>query len=198
MWFSTEKEIRNKEKKRTDFLPVSLPMNCAGSLQELTSNHLDQNELYITPSWDTNPLVTINGRAKVMSHAAFQEKYPTGKIPRNSPDFGKVFICRRGCNTRTATYTDEFVWEDIYHEEEENIDELVELVKNGTKATRRRRLAKDKSPDDYALEGDGDYDGQDKDKIERQRTPKRPRTYDALTPRKRANISKSGTPSHRK
>ncbi|KAL8865755.1 MAG: hypothetical protein Q9174_006714, partial [Haloplaca sp. 1 TL-2023] len=35
MWFSTEKEIRNKQKKRTDALP---------------------NEIYITPAWDVNPL----------------------------------------------------------------------------------------------------------------------------------------------
>jgi origin recognition complex subunit 1 len=73
-----------------------------------------QTELYITASFDVNPLTTINGRARVMSEATFKSKYPNGKVPRKSNEYGKAFICRRGCNTRTCTYTDEFVWEDIY------------------------------------------------------------------------------------
>ena len=126
MWFSTVREIRNKQKKRTDALP---------------------NEVYITPSWDVNLLASINGRVSIVSLNAFHKKYPSGKIPRNSKDYGKMFICRRGCNTRTATYTDEFIWEETY-QGAEDIYDLVERVKSQTKATTKRRR------DDAAYERD--------------------------------------------
>ncbi|WYZ43010.1 hypothetical protein EsH8_VI_000709 [Colletotrichum jinshuiense] len=126
MWFSTEKEIRNKERKRSDFLP---------------------NELYISPSWDINPLAAINGKAIVLSHHEFSRRYPLGKVPRSSPDYGKIFICRRGCNTRTATYTDEIVWEDVYHASEKGVYELIEFVKLHTKSTRRRQTARESTPE---------------------------------------------------
>ena len=49
-------------------------------------------------------------------------------------------MCRRGCNTRTATYTDDFVWEDIFHHgSEEDIVNLISRVKTQTKATRKRK-----------------------------------------------------------
>ena len=67
----------------------------------------------------------------------FYSKYPSGKIPRSSRDFGKLFVCQRGCNTRTATYTDEFVWEDIYHGTKADIAKLITRIKNQTKATRK-------------------------------------------------------------
>ncbi|KAH7136604.1 P-loop containing nucleoside triphosphate hydrolase protein [Dactylonectria macrodidyma] len=126
MWFSTEKEIRNKDKKRSDFY---------------------WNELYVSPSWDINPLASINGKAKVTSLDVFLSKYPQGRVPRQSPDFGKTFICRRGCNTRTATYTDEFIWEETYRNEDD-IYSLIELVEKGTKATRKKRKARSPSPQD--------------------------------------------------
>ncbi|KAF7540645.1 hypothetical protein G7Z17_g12153 [Cylindrodendrum hubeiense] len=126
MWFSTEKEIRNKDKKRSDF---------------------HWNELYVSPSWDINPLASINGKAKVTSLDIFLSKYPQGRVPRQSPDFGKTFVCRRGCNTRTATYTDEFIWEEIYRNEDD-IFALIELVENGTKATRKKRKARSPSTQD--------------------------------------------------
>ncbi|KFA75418.1 hypothetical protein S40288_06802 [Stachybotrys chartarum IBT 40288] len=129
MWFSTEREVRNKERKRGDSY---------------------WNELYICPSWDVNPLASINGKAKVMSMDAFLAEYPSGKIPRQSPDYGKTFVCRRACNTRTATYTDEFVWEDVYRGGE-NVFGLIQMVKEGTKATRRRR-ARSRSPTDAAYQ----------------------------------------------
>ncbi|KAG7143507.1 hypothetical protein HYQ45_000299 [Verticillium longisporum] len=53
MWFSTDKEIITKKKKRNDFLP---------------------HELYITPSWDVNPLTAINGKATVLSFDMFQRR----------------------------------------------------------------------------------------------------------------------------
>jgi origin recognition complex subunit 1 len=86
-----------------------------------------------------NPLASINGKATIVSPKNFLSKYPSGKVPRSSRDHGKIFICRRGCNTRTATYTEEFVWEDIYKGQEEDIFALIERVQSGTKATRKRR-----------------------------------------------------------
>ncbi|KAI9819957.1 MAG: Origin recognition complex, subunit 1 [Pycnora praestabilis] len=129
MWFSTEKEIRNKQKKRNDLM---------------------HNELYITPSWDVNPLASINGKASIVSPKCFLAKYPNGKIPKSSNDYGKVFICRRGCNTRTATYTEEFIWENIYDGSEDDIQGLIERVQSGTKATRKRRAEEDFANNDSA------------------------------------------------
>jgi origin recognition complex subunit 1 len=173
LWFSSEKEIRNKNKKRTDFHP---------------------NELYITPSTDDNPLESINGTAQVMSWEAFHQKYPTGKVPRKAKEFGKVFVCRRGCNTRTATYTEEFLWDEIYRGPED-IDDLYDKIKQETKATRRRRTTKDGSPEaerEYVV---GQDEAEDSQLL---RTPKKARTTDAVTPSKRRTPSKALTPSHRK
>lgn len=69
----------------------------------------------------------------------FNKKYPSGKVPRSAKNYGKIFVCRRGCNTRTCTYTDEFIWEDIF-KGEESIDDLIDLVKTQTKGTRKRKL----------------------------------------------------------
>ncbi|KAL7942320.1 P-loop containing nucleoside triphosphate hydrolase protein [Trichoderma barbatum] len=119
MWFLTEKEVPNKERKRKDFY---------------------WNELYISPSWDVNPLASIDGKANIMSMDAFLSSYPSGKIPRSSPDFGKTFVCRRGCNTRSTTYTDEFVWEEVY-QNGQDVPAFIEMVEKGTKPTRRRARA---------------------------------------------------------
>jgi len=127
-----------------------------------------------------------------MSEQAFRKRYPNGKVPRNAREFGKVFICRRGCSTRTATYTDEFIWEDIYRGAED-IEELVDRIKRETKATGRRRAAKEESPERaYTARDDVDDDS------EQLRTPKKARTQDVLTPSKRRSASKPMTPSHRK
>ncbi|OAA79955.1 origin recognition complex subunit 1 [Akanthomyces lecanii RCEF 1005] len=126
MWFSTEKEIRNKDKKRSDFY---------------------WNELYLSPSWDVNSLASINGKARVMSLDKFLSRHPSGKIPRSSPEHGKTFVCRRGCNTRTATYTNEFLWEDIYSGADDLFG-LMDMIEKDTKATRRKRRAKSPEPGD--------------------------------------------------
>lgn len=117
MWFSTDREIRNEKKRRGDALP---------------------NELYITPSWDVNPLASINGKATILSERAFLERWPSGKVPKSSKDFGKAFVCRRGCSTRTATYTEEFVWEDVFRGADD-LPALIARVKGETKATRKKR-----------------------------------------------------------
>lgn len=152
-----------------------------------------QNELYVTPSWDTNPLASINGKARVMSLESFQRQFPNGKIPKNSRDHGKVFVCRRGCNTRTATYTEEFIWEDIY-QGAEDIPGLIELVKSGTKATRKTRAPRAESPDAlYDFKADDDEEG-----VRQKRTPKKISSVPE-TPKKRRTGSKPVTPSsHRK
>jgi len=42
LWFSSEKEIRNKHKKRSDFLWVSSPCNCQGEGEDkLVTNGAD-------------------------------------------------------------------------------------------------------------------------------------------------------------
>jgi origin recognition complex subunit 1 len=86
-------------------------------------------------------LASINGRAKILSPSAFNAEYPSGKILRTSSDYGKVFICRRGCNTRTATYTDEFIWEDVYHGGHD-LNLLIDRINSETNATRQKRKGK--------------------------------------------------------
>ncbi|KAL1792123.1 hypothetical protein ACET3X_009874 [Alternaria dauci] len=158
LWFSSEKEIRNQSKKRSDFLP---------------------NELYISAAFDDNPLASINGTAKIFSLDRFQELYPTG-VKKNSKDYGKVFVCQRGCNTRTTTYTREFKWEDVY-KDAKDILTLVDLVETQTKATRRTagaRPNKQQQPDlDQFVVPDSDLDD----------LPK--------TPRKRRKINEAATPT---
>ncbi|KAK4638389.1 Origin recognition complex subunit 1 [Fulvia fulva] len=165
LWFSSEKEIRSK-KKRTDFLP---------------------NELYITTNFDENALSTINGKAQVLSESEHQRLYPTGKIPRNSKFHGKTFVCRRGVNTRTATYTDEFGWEEVYGGKDD-MDSLLHLVESQTVKTRRRRATKslkEKDLDDFVMEDDG-FDEPETPKKKRKLTTDTPTSSKArqLTPRK--------------
>ena len=137
LWFSSEKEIRNSKKKRSDHL---------------------SNELYITTNFDSNPLASINGKAQIYSEEKFLKRFPAGKVPRNNKSHGKVFVCKRGVNTRTTTYTNEFVWEDTYAGPD-RLDSLIELVESQTVKTRKRKAAsKDVDLDDFVA-GDEDEDG---------------------------------------
>jgi origin recognition complex subunit 1 len=86
-----------------------------------------------------------------MSLEAFLSKYPSGKIPRQSADYGKTFVCRRGCGTRTATYTEEFIWEEMYSGVQDMF-KLIDFVEKNTKATRGRRRARETSPLDAAYQ----------------------------------------------
>ncbi|KAF6806565.1 origin recognition complex subunit [Colletotrichum plurivorum] len=166
MWFSTEKEIRNKERKRLDFF---------------------HNELYISPSWDVNPLAAINGKAIILSPKEFAHRYPSKKVPRSSPDYAKVFICRRGCNTRTATYTDEFIWEDLYQPNGTGVQNLIEFVKSHTKSTKSRQIGRESTPEQAysALRG-----------MSGVATPKRSVKPDIFIPRAGSHVV--STPSSRK
>lgn len=131
MWFSSPKEIRNKDKKRGDYLP---------------------NELYITPTWDLNSLESINGKATIIGLEEYQQRYGSEtskkKTGREKWD-GKTFLCRRGCNTRTASYTDEFGWSDLYSGTAEDILDLIEKVKTETRATRKRRPPMTETQQDF-------------------------------------------------
>lgn len=172
LWFAGENEIRSKN-KRTDTLP---------------------SELYITANSDYNALSTINGKAQVLSEGEFNRLYPSGKIPLNSRHHGKTFVCRRGVNPRTATYTDPFVWEDVY-QGKDDMDGLVELVESQTIKTRRRRQSrKEKSLDDFVVDEDDEFDGPE--------TPKKRRKLASVTPTpskaKQLTPRKFLTPSGRK
>ena len=172
MWFSTEREIRNKQKKRMDFLP---------------------NEVYITPSWDLNPLASINGRARIVSQQTFDFEYPSGRVPRSSKYHGKIFICRRGCNTRTATYTEEFDWDATYQSAEDILN-LIERVKSQTKATRKRNRNADKDLEDS-------LDWQPTNDLDEPKTPRKKRKYDqdqTPTSKSKRTPQKLVTPSHRR
>ncbi|KAF2706700.1 origin recognition complex subunit 1, partial [Pleomassaria siparia CBS 279.74] len=174
LWFSSEREIRNKSTKRTDFLP---------------------NELYISAAFDSNALTTINGTAKVVSLDEFNRLHPTGQVKKTSKDYGKIFVCRRGCNTRTTTYTPEFRWEDVYSGADD-LPALVDLVESQTKATRTRAPRAKKSaddPDEFVVP-ESDDDGVPK-------TPrKRRRLNEAMTPTSaRKDLARKFlTPTHRR
>ncbi|KAH6707648.1 P-loop containing nucleoside triphosphate hydrolase protein [Leptodontidium sp. 2 PMI_412] len=173
-WFANEKEIRPqlKEKKRSDFLA---------------------NELYLTSDTDINPLESINGTAYIMSEKAFNKKYPTGKIPKRSREHGKTFICRRGCDTRTAKYTDEFIWEDIQHGSEDQVNDLLVRIESETKPTKKRKYQK-------RTKGDDDFKGGfvDEDELETH-TPRKKQKFSMVsTPKKPRTPSKLLTPSHKR
>ena len=171
MWFSSEKEIRGSKKKRTDFF---------------------ENELYITANFDENPLMTINGKAKVMSPEEFQRLYPSGKVSRSSKDYGKAFVCRRGVNVRTSSYTEEFRWEDVF-KGREDMDALREQVERETVRTRKRKLAKERDLDDFVTEDEADADGLATPRKRRKLTSETPKSKSKqVTPRKFA------TPTGRK
>lgn len=118
----------------------------------------------MNPHNDDIPLLSINGRAAVHSAAEFKNRYPSG-VPKSSKEYGKVFICRRACNVRSATYSDEFIWEEIYKGRDTDINHIQEFVRESTKVIRGKlapgrptRLGKRRREDDMELDGDDDRD----------------------------------------
>ena len=173
MWLSSPKDIHNKSKRLRDVLP---------------------NERYITSSTDVNPLEAIAGKASIVSPQVFSRRWPTGKIPRNDPDFGRVFTCRRGVSLRTATYTTEFVWEDLY-KGPEDIETLAEKVNNETKAT-RKRTGTSHDLADFVVPDHEDKTFFDDDEAT-PRTPRKRRKLldgEARTPTKRTPRKEKSTP----
>ncbi|EWC43986.1 hypothetical protein DRE_01338 [Drechslerella stenobrocha 248] len=183
MWFSTHSEVRNRGKKRNDFLP---------------------NELYITPSFDWNPLESINGKAEILSEKAFNAEFPNG-VPAKSPKKGKVFVCRRACDVRPARYSEGFDWDELYHGRNTDLDKLKDWVKEKTSA-RSSKKAKDADFEmhiDSASDDDADLDDQASDDgLTAPKTPrknKKRRKPAATTPRAKSTPSKKLlTPSNRK
>ena len=180
----------SKRRGRTRCQYVCIPFKKSSKLR------IYQYEVYITPSWDVNPLASINGRASIVSAETFKSKYPSGKVPRSSKDYGKIFICRRGCNTRTATYTDEFEWDNIY-ESADDILPLIERVESQTKATRKRKRIEVVN-DDPADEWDP---SNEPDEPDEPKTPSKKRKFSqASTPTSKTKRTpqKFITPTHKR
>jgi origin recognition complex subunit 1 len=115
MWFASPDEFMStRNKRRADALP---------------------NEQYITADFNVNPLTSINGKASVMSKDVFFSKYPNGAPPKGNEaiaEYNKCIICRRGVNQVQGRYTEEFVWEDVYREDQ--VFDLIGMIKGGLKA----------------------------------------------------------------
>ena len=138
-------------------------------------------------------MTSINGRASIVSAETFKSKHPSGKVPRSSKDYGKIFICRRGCNTRTATYTDEFDWGNTY-QSADDILALIERVQTQTKATRKRKRG------DVANEDPAD-DWDPSNEPDEPKTPSKKRKFSqASTPTSKAKRTpqKLTTPTHKR
>ena len=133
---------------------------------------------------------SIDGKAIVLSQADFLARHPTGKIPRKSKEYAKTFVCRRGCNTRTSTYTQEFKWEDIHHGTEEEVQLLIDRLESDTGSKKKRPQKRIKEEEDFA----GNFG--DDDEVETPR--KKQKTSAVSTPRKVRTPSKLLTPSHRR
>ncbi|KAF7912015.1 uncharacterized protein EAE98_011772 [Botrytis deweyae] len=184
-WFCSPNDIHNKTKKRSDFL---------------------ENELYISSDLDTISLATINGVATILSEEAFKVKFPTGKIPRNRKENGKTFICRRGLHSKSVTYTDEFVWDDVYHNTEESVEKLIEKIENSLPSNKRKKPAlpnpkkkkKLDEDDDASVASEHDDDDYEVDEEILATPRKRQKTTKAITPRKPRTPSKLLTPSHKR
>ena len=130
-----------------------------------------------------------------MSPTAYLSKYPSGRIPRGSRDYGKTFICRRGCNVRTATYTEEFVWDEIFKGTEQDIYDLIQRVQKETKATRKRKAER------QGLKRDLDDLVQDDEFMGPSTPKKRRKTTAAGTPKSHQGIrtpQKLQTPTHKR
>ncbi|RPA85870.1 P-loop containing nucleoside triphosphate hydrolase protein [Ascobolus immersus RN42] len=164
MWFSTEFEIKNQKKKRMDYL---------------------ENELYITYDFNDAPLPSINGHATVTSIPVFHQKYPNG-LPKKSKERGKVFICRRAVRPRTATYTEEFLWEDIYHGRKTDIAAITNFVEGQLEEARQQQLknvGRNSAPK-RRTRAASDYEDEEADDVDVPRTPSRRRKATNQSPSK--------------
>ncbi|KAL4916239.1 P-loop containing nucleoside triphosphate hydrolase protein [Aspergillus aurantiobrunneus] len=166
MWFASPDEfISTRNKRRADALP---------------------NEQYLTTDFNVNPLTSINGKAQVMSKDAFFARYPNGTPPKAKEDlaeYNKCIVCRRGVSQLQGRYTEEFVWEDVYREDQ--IHNLVDLVKDGLKAAKKRKQV------------DADY-VETKDTIDdAPTTPRKKQKVANATPQSRRQKAMT-TPSHKR
>lgn len=175
-WFCSPGELvgSKKAKSQTDVLP---------------------NESYITADFNMNPLTAINGKATVLSKAAFFKKYPKGQPPKSKTaarNYAKTILCRRGVKQRTLQYTEEFTWDEIY-KGPESLLEFIDWIKDQTKTRKRTVKEETAAPDqDFIYKPDTD-------KLEPTTPRKRRKTTSATqTPRSSTKIAKYATPTHKR
>lgn len=146
------------------------------------------------------------------------KKYPKGEIPKSSKDLHREFVCRKGLQSRTITYTPEFIWEDMYQGTEDSMTRLLQFVDDETMAPKNDRKRKASSAvkkskkkpnykEKFKVESDEDsehenvheYESESGSEAEEVETPrKRRKTTNHSTPRKPRTPSKFMTPSHKR
>jgi origin recognition complex subunit 1 len=136
-------------------------------------------------------LDSIIDKATILTEKDFNARFPKGTIPKRSKDYGKIFVCRRACNLKSTTYTEEFSWNDIAHDTEDDVIQLIEKLQSETKATRKPRSEKRKREDD-------DFEARDEADEEFGTPRKKHKTSTMTTPRKSRTPSKLLTPSHKR
>lgn len=92
---------------------------------------------------------------------------------------------------KSTTYTEEFSWNDIAHDTEDDVIQLIEKLQSETKATRKPRSEKRKREDD-------DFEARDEADEEFGTPRKKHKTSTMTTPRKSRTPSKLLTPSHKR
>ncbi|RKF64379.1 Origin recognition complex subunit 1 [Erysiphe neolycopersici] len=134
---------------------------------------------------DTIDIDSINGPVELVSEDYFNHKYAKG-VSRKSAGSEVIFICRRGCETRGAVYTDKFIWEDIKPKTEEQVEELYQRIKAETRSQKKKTIQKRNINKEI---------DQNNEKLE---TPRKKQKYLAVTPKKLKTPSKLLTPSHKR
>lgn len=140
--------------------------------------------MYLNPTFNYIPLPSINGKAKILSQKVYNERYPNG-VNKKSKEYGKVFICRRACNPRTAIYTEELDWDDLYKGRDTDIDYIIDFIPQRLKELRFEMLEEKKKPakeEDYVYTGGSDNERDFVDGIPQ-------------TPKKRRKLATARTPS---
>lgn len=170
MWFASPDEfLSTRNKRRADALP---------------------NEQYLTADFNVNPLTSINGRATVMSKDAFYTKYPNGAPPKDKAElaeYSKCIVCRRGVSQVQGRYTEEFVWEEVYNED--NIFHLINIIKDGLKAAKKRKVVDSDVSNPSHLTC-----AFDSDQATMQYVDSKEESAAPTTPRKRQRLAGRGTP----
>jgi origin recognition complex subunit 1 len=146
---------------------------------------------------DESPIESIKAKANIVTERDFKSRFPTKNIPRkDKEEFNRTFLCRRGCDTGSTTYTEEFNWNDLDHNSAEHVENLLEKLKSETVSRKRGRQPgfklKRKKEDYINEEEEEEYD----DVV---RTPRKKQKHSTVTtPRKPRTPSKLLTPSHKR
>lgn len=103
-------------------------------------------------------------------------------------------------HSKSVTYTDEFVWEDVYHNTEESVEKLIEKIENIIPNDKRKKLTLPRENyddnDDASIVSAQDDSDVDEEILATPR--KKQKTSKAITPRKPRTPSKLLTPSHKR